>query len=340
MAEISDDRVHRRLNATTGLSPNAPLPNIVRIEVLNSQARNRYLGTIGQFTSKTRDLAFRSSGDKGLNKFYGFMKGTPKTSFGITAKWADSGAGGGILGAITKTAGGVADLALGTGSGELKTIASSAGDIAKDLTGLNASATGSSSLKRYNGGSLKGFTLTCGWYMPEQHDLCIKSLKSILRMVYPVQAKLDAQTIQTFLRGLTEVLGGEATSSPDNSLATSTPQNPGNLSQVTPKQSLKSDAITGAANVINDLQKGATEFFGTNLTFDPLPVRVSVGQYVDIEPLVITEVNTEFSGETFINSDYRHLPIFCSVNISFDFWMMPGPNLEFMSLLGNEIFGE
>jgi len=90
---------------------------------------------------------------------------------------------------------------------------------------------------------------------------------------------------------------------------------------------------------MDKLNKVATDIFGKNLTFDPLPVRVSVGQYVDIEPLVITEARTEFSSETFISSNGRHLPIFCTVTIDFDFWMMPAPNAEFLSILGEEMFG-
>ena len=97
-----------------------------------------------------------------------------------------------------------------------------------------------------------------------------------------------------------------------------------------------SETVTNAVKV---LKKG-NQYFGRELTFDPLPVRVSLGQYMDLEPLVITNMKVDFSKETFINKEGRHVPVTCSVAISFKFWMNPAPNLHFVSLLGHEMFGK
>jgi len=91
--------------------------------------------------------------------------------------------------------------------------------------------------------------------------------------------------------------------------------------------------VRKAINLVNRL-------FGRNLTFDPLPVRVNIGQYVDAEPLVIDGFDVSFSKETFVSKTGRHIPITCSVQIKLSFWLRPSPKLGFMSILGEEMYGE
>ena len=49
--------------------------------------------------------------------------------------------------------------------------------------------------------------------------------------------------------------------------------------------------------------------------------------------------NIEFSENSFVNDDGKHLPLFCTVTINLDFWITPSPDLQFMSMLGHEMFG-
>ena len=52
-------------------------------------------------------------------------------------------------------------------------------------------------------------------------------------------------------------------------------------------------------------------------------------------------IDTKFSRETFISEDNgRHLPLYAHTTISFKYWLNPAPNLEFLSILGTELFGD
>jgi hypothetical protein len=72
--------------------------------------------------------------------------------------------------------------------------------------------------------------------------------------------------------------------------------------------------------------------------FDPIPVKVSVGNFMELEPLIINDVGVSFSKETFINKDGLHLPIYVEADISLSFWLTPTPNVPFLKLFGSEVF--
>jgi hypothetical protein len=346
----------------SNLSNRLPLPNIVRIEALNKVARDRYLGTIQKsFSNKFKDHVAEALSKKNLDKFYGFMKGSASKVLEIGSTWRTSGNTGGIVGFARNilTGGGS-----GNGSGTFDNIFG----LVRDFTGISASSTGATTLKRFESTSLSGFTINCGWYLPEQYGLCIKSLKSILSMAYPVQ--INNLTARQILNAITETgndaakAAGEFIDAAAESLGIKNP-GIGDLEKKEEQDSIDQKAVNEKKNVnanltgpagrddrlaqdtkaVNNgvLDKNLTtvsDFFGRNLTFDPVPVRCSIGHYIDIEPLVITKLGIEFSDNTFINSDGRHLPIFCSVSITFDFWLVPAPKLQFLSLLGNEMFGD
>lgn len=360
-----------------GLSPLIPLPNIVRIEVLNKAARQRYLGTIQQTVNTNKDALAEQLHRNNLDKFYGFTSGSGKKIIKFGATWSPLNNSGGIVDNVRAAVAG----------GGFKIGGENIGDLLRDFTGINVSSTGSSTLKRFQGNTLETFNIDCGWYLPEQHDLCIKSLKSILSMIYPTQA-----TGLTFAKLLNQIVSNVkgvgtdiARTFGDNSPVT------GGVNGATTAFQPTADALTQTANslpagtstadtvqannkandansaaaantsanipdntkrALNDNKTANTNFqnksdidsvsnlLGLSLTFDPFPVRCSIGQYIDIEPLVITSAGIDFSSETFINSDGRHLPIFCTVHIEFDFWMNPKPSLQFLSLFGTEMFGD
>lgn len=327
-----------------------PKPNIVKIKVLSGDERQRYLVSefqrAGDSVKSTVQEQLRKSGD---DIFYGFINqtGGAKQGLKIGARWEDDKDGGGVLGTIKKLASDVAPT--------ITNIVDTIGDIANDLTGVSATATGSSSLKRYQGVDIDTFAVDVGWYLPEQLHLCKKSLRTLNRMIYPLQLGTgDAKVaLNEFLTGsaLSELTGsttgilGNTTrtiSDSDNEDNVATVQLTGdelesrNSSSSSTAQAIGEFAID-AINKINNL-------FGRNLTFDPLPVRVWVGHYMDIEPLVITGMDISFSKETFRrnkpNGQSSDIPIFCNVTISFDYWMNPAPKMEFMSLIEQEMFGE
>ena len=92
----------------------------------------------------------------------------------------------------------------------------------------------------------------------------------------------------------------------------------------------------GAVSAYNSINT----FFGGEITANPLPVRISVGHYLDLEPVVLTDVKISASTEQFISKDGTHLPIWVSADVNFDYWMQPGPTKDFMSFLGSEVFDE
>lgn len=332
-----------------GLSANIPLPNIVRIEILNKNARNRYLGTLQRITSDLRDDLAETFRAKRIDKFYGFMKGSAQRVIDLSSSWQPTGdTGGGIIGTIRQIVAG--------GTNNFKSTIGNLLELGRDLTGISLNTTGSSSIKRYNGSELNQFSIDCGWYLPEQYNVCVKSVKSIFRMAYPTQLDLDnpsqvlqaAQKIGTAVAGQVNaaaapVIDSIISTSDQNKTQTETDtqlKNNGIVKPTNPTQQKNMDFQGIAEKAIGTIiNPEIVKLFGKNLTFDPLPVRCSIGQFIDIEPLVISGVSIAFSNETFVNAEGRHLPIFVSVNIQFKFWMQPAPNLEFMQLLGEEIFG-
>lgn len=363
-----------------GLRENVPKPNIVRIEVLDGNARERYLGAIQSSLDRTvKQKVYQQFVSPDNSLFYGFLKNSGSQSVGISCAWTNGGGTGGILGdvkgiinkassgtGVAATVANIADKAIDAGS-KLESAA-------KALGGFDSTLTGSSSLKTLNGVTMgDGMEVDCGWYLPEQLTLASSSLKILARMVYPKQVADKA--FQQFVGdaavgiisetekaieenpGLTTVVGAAGTTA----LIAGTITNPaatltalatgaaataaakaaappgvnssyGNLDGI---KGLGFDVGAGAANIATTFNS----LVGRNLTLDPLPVRVSIGHYIDIEPMVITSMNVTFSRAQWIAPSGRHLPIFCDVNIKFSSWLTPAPKLEFMQLLGTEMFG-
>lgn len=320
----------------THLSTNLPKPNILRVEVLDGNARQRYLQSIQRVGDRIRNSTYQQISKPGERVFYGFMTSGGETGFDLNVDWSDKAASGTLLGELKGIAGvipGVGDVVGGV-SDAIEGI----GDIAGSILGINATTTGSGTVKDFAGVSLRDYHIKCGWYLPEQYDLCTKSLKTIYRMAYPKQLGSErlADITEAIANGVNEELGRQAAQNEGvKNVFVSAAQSAAEVTATATKTS--APLVQAIGNI--------REAFGANYTFNPLPVRVSVGQHMDIEPLVITGVNTSFSKETFINysgsknDKGRHLPIFVYTTISFKYWLNPAPNLEFTSLLGEELFG-
>ena len=314
-----------------GLDGRFPKANILRIEVLSGTARQRYLGGLQRVVDSIikNNLMATDTNNKNDKVFYGFMQsGSGGQSYGLTANWDVAATGGGVLG----TAKAVINKGITAATkGLLQTdkdinLVKPISEIAQELTGTNANVTGSSSLKRYTGSSLtQDFTVKCGWYLPEQFKLCVHSLRILHKMIYP--RKVDDEN---FAKNLTTVLN-TSTNNGDGVIA--------NIANIISNigDPLIPDGLTTSAI---DAFVSVNKYFGRELAYDPLPVRVCVGQYMDLEPLVITSMDVLFSKETYINTTGRHVPITCSVTIKFKFWMNPSPDLNFLSLCGEEMFGK
>lgn len=365
---------------TRGLSTSIPKANIVRIEVLDGNSRQRYLGEI----QRTADIELKSKLYQDISSpddrvFYGFMNDAGNTGLNLAASW-DTVDGGGALMRVARglvstgtqmlgagigaasgffkagRAGVIAGADKGNSAGRslasgIQTAADEIGNIVNELAGINASSTGGGTVKTFKKVDLQDYTIKCAWYLPEQYNLCTKSLKVLYRMAYPKQ--LDVKNIQStdFLKALADTGSSAINVISENTVQkvvdklglNSSEDNPEEKNIQTPPQP---DSKTQDGSLIKDFTQEAlgsfvniSKAFGSNFTFNPLPVRLCVGQYMDVEPLVIVGVNTQFSKETFVNGDGRHLPIFVDTTISFKFWLAPAPDLNFVSILGEEVFG-
>jgi len=356
-----DNKPEGEKESSDRLSSLLPRPNIVRIEVLDGNSRDRYLksqtsdgnGTnVYSITNQMRKTTIGSiyNGARAKEKvFYGFLDPSDNSSFNLGAGWEDQSMGGDIGGAVKKVVGNI--------SNTLNTvidIGSSFNDIANRTLGLNNTATGASTMKEFKNITLQDFSVKCVWYLPEQEKLAKFSLKLLYRMMYPTQIDQDkvgamvGAAVTNFVDqsapGLKKVedtaieLAVDIIPGLSKLLGSDTP--PKNAEGNNPTGKIA--AMTGgAAGGISNVTTTINNFLGKNTTINPLPVRVCIGHHIDLEPLVIKGVKTTFSKETFISEiNGRHLPLFATTTIEFAYWLTPTPNMEFANILGEEIFGD
>ena len=321
-----------------GLRTKAPKPNIIRIEVLDGSARERYLGGLQKFGDRNiKQALYQSFVPPTESVFYGFLKNQGEQTISLQAGWGKSGGTGGLLGDIKNIA----------SQNEIASKVINAGEnlekIAKSVTGLDANLTGSSSLKRIDSIEVGGFSVTCGWYLPEQLKLAIASLRIITRMVYPRQVadslleQFVGDSVRSSVGSKKQVDDASTEASSGANVTPPTPTDP--TQQNLERTNIAGTVLGGAAELGVGLYNSFNSLVGRNLTLDQFPVRVSIGHYIYIEPMVIDKLEINFSKEQWIAPNGRHLPIFCEVSIVVTSWLSPAPKLEFMQLLGNEMFG-
>lgn len=340
------DAPERNLEAR-GLRTKVPKPNILRIEVLDGKARERYLGSLQKFADREiKQTLYDNFVPATETVFYGFIKNQGNQGVSVTTRWGGEGGTGGLLGDIRASI----DKAASGGSflGNVAGVASNAinageniENAVKAVTGLDANLTGSASLKRVSGVEVGSFEVSCGWYLPEQLNLAIASLRILTRMAYPRQ--IADQAIEKFIGDAARATVNKAEQEIDKFFTGANNVPPSQTDATQENLEATEGGIAGVVGGLAEAGVGAYNAFnsivGRNLTLDPLPVRVSIGQYIDIEPMVITDIKIEFSKEQWVAPNKRHLPIFCEVSISVSSWLNPAPELEFMQLLGTEMFG-
>lgn len=333
--------------SSRGLSSNLPRANIVRIEALDGSARQRYLQGIQQFTDeKFRQPVYEKLANKEDNLFYGIMTDSD-TSFNMQAQWNDSDAAGAVLGGIKAIGEKFTPNLYNTASGMVSMVDGVDKFIGK-LTGTNSTATGSGTVKEFSGVSLNDMSIKCSWYLPEQYALCTKSLKILYRMAYPKQLEVEdlANSIGDIVKEGAHYVSDKASEFADNMAnklfsvdgsedENKTVQKPASVGDNNSIIDKSIDGLAYAGYGYMTMKK----WFGSTYTFNPLPVRLSVGHHIDVEPLVITAINTNFSEETFIAPNNRHLPIFVTTTIQFKYWLNPNPDIQFADILGESIYG-
>ncbi|MBR6892075.1 MAG: hypothetical protein IKN15_02280 [Bacteroidaceae bacterium] len=103
------------------------------------------------------------------------------------------------------------------------------------------------------------------------------------------------------------------------------------------KQNLVDGMNVVITKVLEAYMEGSN-FMGANFVLVPNPVRLTIGNILDVEPMVIENVNITPSEELFINSIGASIPVTMKVTVTLKPWMTPGPNHDFIHLIGDNLF--
>lgn len=353
-------------------SKNLPNPNVIRIEPLAPEARARYLGGFFGVMEVFRNSLMESlSSDDSYKPFYGFFDPTKSgdVSFTVIADWRKTNQSGfNMLSNLVK---GVPVI----GKGMEK--AGSVGNFIMGAAGLDNKSTGAGTMKAFQGANFDfSKEVECVWYMPEQENMARLSISRLLKLCFVRNFASDGNFAGALNRALKSALnsrigqeamgqlahagntildtgknvamevtpswlsgmiGGAGDAISDGaSSATSTAKDTANavLDSDSTVGKIASQLINGGLSVMYDINA----FLGGSLTVNPVPVRLTMGHIIDIEPLVIERVNIIASREQFISEDGTHIPLFVTARIKFGMWMIPDPNKGFAQFMGDDIF--
>ena len=325
-------------------SQHLPLPNVVRIEVLSPAAKARYLGKFHSMMEGFRQkLTEQMMYGDATKPFYAFFDPKQNGDIGLdlSANWQRSQSTG--VNALVNTMKGVPLVGKSGPMSKITGVISGVADAGNKLTkwmGMDNSSTGSCTMKEFGGAEFKfNKSITCSWYMPEQENMARLSIARLIKMAYVRNFSLSERN--SYGQKLSQALKTVSTQIKDAGVSDTATG-----SQVT---EILSFAAEGAGNLMNNfigssldsLINGAislNEFFGGSLTMNPMPVRLTMGHILDIEPLVITNVSIKGSKEQFMTDDGSNIPLFLTASISFDMWMNPDPNKGYLRWLGDDIF--
>lgn len=103
------------------------------------------------------------------------------------------------------------------------------------------------------------------------------------------------------------------------------------------KQNIVDSMNTVISKVLQAYIEGS-KFMGANFVLVPNPVRLTIGNVLDVEPMVIEDVTITPSEELFVNSLGASIPVTMKVSVTLKPWMTPGPNHDFIHLIGDNLF--
>lgn len=320
-------------------SPHLPLPNVVRIEVLSPAAKARYLGKFHSMMEGFRQkLTEQMMYGDATKPFYAFFDPKQNGDIGLdlTATWEKSQSTG--INSLTNMVKDVPGIV-----GKAAKGASMAANLGNKLTkwmGMDNNSTGACTMKEFSGAEFAfNKSVHCSWYMPEQENMARLSISRLIKMAYVRNFSLSERSaygqklcaaFETLRTQLTKA--GTTDTAPGN-LATSA------LDKLADWGGDLANMITGPT--LDRLINGSislNEFFGGSLTMNPMPVRLTMGHILDIEPLVITGVHISGSKEQFMTDDGSNIPLFVNADIQFAMWMNPDPNKGYLRWLGDDVF--
>ena len=326
-----------------------PDPNVVRIEILSPLAKARYLGQFHSMMEGFRQqLANSIMTPDASMPFYGFFdpEANGDVGFDLQANWEQDSSN--MLNTIATKAKSIP--VIGTAAGKVAGAISKVSDVANSLVrqmGMDNSSTGSCTMKTFSRASFAfNKTVKCSWYMPEQESQARVAITRLMKMAYVRNFDLNSRSdysrkIAEAFRAMSQQIS--SFNQPDDTVTGKA----GNF---------LSSVAHGAAGIVESVSETASDMFGLNLdtlvngavdinaffggslTIAPMPVRLTMGHILDIEPLVITGLKVYGSKEQFMTTDGTNIPLFVNADISFDMWMLPDPNKGFIRWLGDDVF--
>lgn len=322
-------------------SASLPLPNVVRIEVLSPLAKARYLGQFHSMMEGFRQqLANSIMTPDATQPFYGFFdpEANGDIGFDINANWEQDSSGllNSMASKMSKVP--VVGSLAGKAAGALSSVSNVANTLVKTM-GMDNTSTGSCTMKSFSKASFAfNKSIKCSWYMPEQEAQARVSITRLMKMAYVRNFDLNSRSdyskkIAEAFRAMTQQMA--SFNMPEESASGFAG---GVLSDMAHLAAGVTETFGGSIDTLVSGAIGINEFFGGSLTVAPMPLRLTLGHILDIEPVVITGINVSGSKEQFMTTDGTNIPLFVNANISFDMWMIPDPNKGFVRWLGDDVF--
>ena len=322
-------------------SASLPLPNVVRIEVLSPLAKARYLGQFHSMMEGFRQqLANSIMTPDATQPFYGFFdpEANGDIGFDINANWEQDSSGllNSMATKMSKLP--IVGRLAGKAAGALSSMTDISNTLVKSM-GMDNSSTGSCTMKSFSKASFAfNKTIKCSWYMPEQEAQARVSITRLMKMAYVRNFDLNSRSdyskkIAEAFRAMTQQI--ESFNMPADSASGFAG---GVLSDLAHLAAGATETFGGSIDTLVSGAIGINEFFGGSLTIAPMPLRLTLGHILDIEPVVITGIKVSGSKEQFMTTDGTNIPLFVNADIAFDMWMIPDPNKGFVRWLGDDVF--
>ena len=322
-------------------SASLPLPNVVRIEVLSPLAKARYLGQFHSMMEGFRQqLANSIMTPDATQPFYGFFdpEANGDIGFDINANWEQDSSG--LLNSMANKMSNlpVVGRLAGKAAGAIAKVSNVANTLVTTM-GMDNTSTGSCTMKSFSKASFAfNKSIKCSWYMPEQEAQARVSITRLMKMAYVRNFDLNSRSdyskkIAEAFRAMTQQM--ESFNMPEDSASGFAG---GVMSDMAHLAAGITESFGGSIDTLISGAIGINEFFGGSLTVAPMPLRLTLGHILDIEPVVITGIKVSGSKEQFMTTDGTNIPLFVNADINFDMWMIPDPNKGFVRWLGDDVF--
>lgn len=337
------------------LSERDPLPNVVRIETLTEDELKYYTSIFGD-AALTVQNKIRTSFRQDPLTFYGFMQNDQLT-VSYNSSW-ESGKMKSIFDIVTKgNDGGKTDKLTKNISGKItNAISGVATSIYRAVTvlgskvGLNPAVTGNATKKYMNGFSATVPSVSCGWYLPQQLQQAVLGLLNLHNMIYPQSPNFNAEESQALTEQVGNVIrdiaGGDFSDAGRGFIDIGEVQldNIRDLSNSLIDVALNSDnpsAIDNVQTQISTASTFASDVFGLDISIEPRPVKLSIGNKATFEPLILNSMTIKMSKESFLkdfNGKLKLIPQFITVDLGFDYWMLPTARKNKTKFMGLNMF--